>query len=185
MSTNERKQTKFFVSHIWPGMIDVTCSKCGTVATSLHNSEVELVGEKIYLTKKEVSCHRCGETIPAGMLIAEDKQSLDDFSFDDSTVAEREAKEQAEQAARVAMNSSNSSNSSNEKNTVASVLQVYAIINAICGLFLALSMADYYSGAAVFLLFAATLVASGFIYALGEVIKLLHEIKLNTRKTEK
>ena len=71
------------------------------------------------------------------------------------------------------------------KNTVASVLQVYAIINAICGLFLALSMADYYSGAAVFLLFAATLVASGFIYALGEVIKLLHEIKLNTRKTEK
>ncbi len=104
------------------------------------------------------------------------------FSFDDSTVAEREAKEQAEQAARVAMNSSNSSN---EKNTVASVLQVYAIINAICGLFLALSMADYYSGAAVFLLFAATLVASGFIYALGEVIKLLHEIKLNTRKTGK
>lgn len=180
MSTNERKQTKFFVSHIWPGMIDVTCSKCGTVATSLHNSEVELVGEKIYLTKKEVSCHRCGETIPAGMLIAEDKQSLDDFSFDDSTVAEREAKEQAEQAARVALNSSN------EKNTVASVLQVYAIINAICGLFLALRMADdYYSGAAVFLLFGTVLVASGFIYALGEVIKLLHEIKLNTRKTEK
>ncbi len=69
------------------------------------------------------------------------------------------------------------------KNTVASVLQIYAIINAICGLFLALRMAnDYYSGAAVFLLFGAVLVASGFIYALGEVIKLLHEIKLNTRK---
>lgn len=72
------------------------------------------------------------------------------------------------------------------KNTVASVLQVYAIINAICGLFLALRMADdYYSGAAGFLLFGTVLVASGFIYALGEVIKLLHEIKLNTRKTEK
>ena len=69
------------------------------------------------------------------------------------------------------------------KNTVASALQVYAIINAICGLFLALRMAnDYYSGVAVFLLFGAVLVASGFIYALGEVIKLLHEIKLNTRK---
>lgn len=69
------------------------------------------------------------------------------------------------------------------KNTVASVLQIYAIINAIFGLFLALRMAnDYYSGAAVFLLFGAALVASGFIYALGEVIKLLHEIKLNTRK---
>lgn len=77
-------------------------------------------------------------------------------------------------------------NPSNEKNTVASVLQVYAIINAICGLFLALRMADdYYSGVAVFLLFGTVLVASGFIYALGEVIKLLHEIKLNTRKTEK
>ena len=68
----------------------------------------------------------------------------------------------------------------------ASVLQVYAIINAICGLFLALRMADdYYSGAVGFLLFGTVLVASGFIYALGEVIKLLHEIKLNTRKTEK
>lgn len=77
-------------------------------------------------------------------------------------------------------------NPSNEKNTVASVLQVYAIINAICELFLALRMADdYYSGAAGFLLFGTVLVASGFIYALGEVIKLLHEIKLNTRKTEK
>ena len=70
------------------------------------------------------------------------------------------------------------------KNTVASVLQIYAIINAICGLFLAIRMAnDYYSGAAGFLLFGAVLVASGFIYAFGEVIKLLHEIKLNTRKT--
>ena len=70
------------------------------------------------------------------------------------------------------------------KNTVASVLQIYAIINAICGLFLALRMANdyYYSGAVGILLFGTVLVASGFIYALGEVIKLLHEIKLNTRK---
>lgn len=182
MSTNERKQTKFFVSHIWPGMIDVTCSKCGTVATSLHNSEVELVGEKIYLTKKEVSCHRCGETIPAGMLIAEDKQSLDDFSFDDSTVAEREAKEQAEQAARVAMNSSNSSN---EKNTVASVLQVYAIINAVLGLIVSIGLIGDYAAMTGILFFALTLGASFLLYSFGEVIKLLHEIKLNTRKTEK
>ena len=44
-----------------------------------------------------------------------------------ATASEREVKEQAEQAARVALNPSN------EKNTVASVLQVYAIINAILG----------------------------------------------------
>ena len=138
----------------------------------------------------DVKCSKCGNIAHPGGFLGTDYKKWDGEIVCDScytelakaTASEREVKEQAEQAARVAMNSSNSSN---EKNTVASVLQVYAIINAICGLFLALSMADYYSGAAVFLLFAATLVASGFIYALGEVIKLLHEIKLNTRKTEK
>ena len=73
-------------------------------------------------------------------------------------------------------------NSDNEQNTVAIVLQVYAIINAICGLILAFLVGDYYYGGIGFLLFCSVLVASGLIYAFGEVIKLLHEIKLNTRK---
>lgn len=78
-------------------------------------------------------------------------------------------------------------NSSNEKNTVASVLQVYAIINAILGVILSFviaSAADYVPIAG--LLFSILPIGASFlIYSFGEVIKLLHEIKLNTRKTEK
>lgn len=138
-------------------MADVKCSKCGNIA---HPGG--FLGTDYKKWDGEIVCDNCYTELAK------------------ATASEREVKEQVEQAARVALNPSN------EKNTVASVLQVYAIINAICGLFLALRMADdYYSGAAVFLLFGTVLVASGFIYALGEVIKLLHEIKLNTRKTEK
>ncbi len=138
-------------------MADVKCSKCGNIA---HPGG--FLGTDYKKWDGEIVCDNCYTELAK------------------ATASEREVKEQAEQAARVALNPSN------EKNTVASVLQVYAIINAICGLFLALRMADdYYSGAVGFLLFGTVLVASGFIYALGEVIKLLHEIKLNTRKTEK
>ena len=69
----------------------------------------------------------------------------------------------------------------------ASVLQAYAIINAILGVILSFviaSAADYVPIAG--LLFSILPIGASFlIYSFGEVIKLLHEIKLNTRKTEK
>ena len=52
MDISDIKQTKFFVSLVWPGMIDFKCSKCGKLATTLQNRDVELIGEKIYIIKK-------------------------------------------------------------------------------------------------------------------------------------
>lgn len=163
MDTNNMKQDKFYVYRVLPDMIDVKCGKCGGIVATLHDSDVELVGEKTYLTKKEISCRACNETIPAGMLIAQEEIKKDN--------------EEVEKAERTVINSGD------EKNTVAKVLQIYAIINAICGLILAFRVGADYAGGIGFLLFCSVLVASGFIYAFGEVIKLLHEIKLNTRKT--
>ncbi len=71
------------------------------------------------------------------------------------------------------------------KNTVASVLQVYAIINAVLGLIVSIGLIGDYAAMTGILFFALTLGASFLLYSFGEVIKLLHEIKLNTRKTEK
>ena len=120
MSTNERKQANFSVSHVWPEMIDIKCCNCKKFSESLKNGEFEKSGEKSYIIKKQVTCNCCGASAPAGT-------ELEEVYVDADTPV---------------------------KNTVASVLQVYAIINAICGLFLALRMADdYYSGAAGFLLF--------------------------------
>lgn len=86
MDINGIKQTKFFVSHVWPGMIDIKCSKCGKLATTLQNRDVELIGKKVYITKKDVSCSSCRETIPEGMLIAENEQCFDNFIIDDSAL---------------------------------------------------------------------------------------------------
>lgn len=87
MDINDIKQTKFFVSHVWPGMIDVKCSKCGKLAATLQNRDVELIGKKVYISKKDVSCSSCGETIPAGMLIAESEQCFDELIIDNGTLA--------------------------------------------------------------------------------------------------
>lgn len=73
----------------------------------------------------------------------------------------------------------------NRKNTVATVLQVYAIANAICGVILALVVGGKYNAAIGILYCAACIVASYLLYAFGEVVKLLHEIKLNTGNTTK
>lgn len=86
MDISDIKQTKFFVSHVWPGMIDIKCSKCGKLATTLQNRDVELVGKKVYITKKDVSCSSCRETIPEGMLIAENEQCFDNLIIDDSAI---------------------------------------------------------------------------------------------------
>ncbi len=70
-------------------------------------------------------------------------------------------------------------NSMKSKNTVASILQMYAYLNAIGGIILALILAGSIEGMA-FIVFVITLIASFFIYALGEIIELLNAIKLNT-----
>ena len=97
MDISDIKQTKFFVSHVWPGMIDIKCSKCGKLATTLQNRDVELIGEKIYIIKKDVSCSSCRETIPKGMLIAENEQCFDKLIIDDSAIEVlKSANEEAE-----------------------------------------------------------------------------------------
>lgn len=97
MDISDIKQTKFFVSHVWPGMIDIKCSKCGKLATTLQNRDVELVGKKVYITKKDVSCSSCRETIPEGMLIAENEQCFDKLIIDDSALEVlKSANEEAE-----------------------------------------------------------------------------------------
>lgn len=70
-----------------------------------------------------------------------------------------------------------------KKNTVASILKVYAIINAVGGLILALLLGDEISGLLAFGVFVAVAVVSFGIYAFGEVIQLLEDIKTNTSRT--
>ena len=68
-------------------------------------------------------------------------------------------------------------NPQNCKNIVAKILQYYAYLNAAGGVLLAFTLGD---GSLGILIFAIVLVASFFIYALGEIIELLNEIKLNS-----
>lgn len=51
MSTNERKQANFSVSHVWPEMIDIKCCNCKKFSESLKNGEFEKSGEKSYIIK--------------------------------------------------------------------------------------------------------------------------------------
>ena len=63
-----------------------------------------------------------------------------------------------------------------KSNTVALILQGYAMLNALAGLILMLTVDTQYK----ILLFGTTLVASAFIYALGEIVQLLQDIQGNT-----
>lgn len=87
MNINDIKQTKFFVSHVWPGMIDVKCSKCGKMIATLQKREIEQVNKNVYFAKKQISCFNCNEVIPEGMLIAENKKYLDNLEINDSVLA--------------------------------------------------------------------------------------------------
>jgi len=69
----------------------------------------------------------------------------------------------------------------NRKNTIAKILQIYAIINAVAGAILMFILADSLEWTVALIWFALVLVVSFFIYAFGEIIELLTEIKLNTR----
>ena len=67
-----------------------------------------------------------------------------------------------------------------KKNIVAKVLQIYALINGLAGFILMFVIADWYEWTIALVEFALVLVVSFFIYAFGEVIELLAEIKINT-----
>ncbi len=65
-------------------------------------------------------------------------------------------------------------------NIVAKILQVYAYVNAASGLLLALALNKELGALLAWIMFALTLVASFFIFALGEIIDLLQKLKENT-----
>lgn len=65
-------------------------------------------------------------------------------------------------------------------NIVAKILQVYAYVNAASGLILALALNEELGAVLAWIMFALVLVASFLIYALGEIIDLLQNLKENT-----
>ena len=67
------------------------------------------------------------------------------------------------------------------KNTVAQVLKIYAVINFIFGIILSISIGKNIDidGIGIYF-FAASLVINFVIFAFGEVVQLLHDIKINT-----
>lgn len=72
------------------------------------------------------------------------------------------------------------------KNIIAQILKIYAIVNAVVGLFIFLSMQESYVDlieSLSFVFLGACIVVSFGIYAFGEVIQLLQDIKDNTQGT--
>lgn len=67
-----------------------------------------------------------------------------------------------------------------KSNKVADILQTYAALNGIAGFGLMFYIASDFNWVIAIFFFAAVVVASFLIYAFGEVIKLLQQIKDNT-----
>lgn len=67
-------------------------------------------------------------------------------------------------------------------NIVAKVLQVYAYVNTVAGIILALLLIEDWGALVAAIVFAIVFVVNFFIFALGEIIDLLQNIKENTRK---
>ena len=65
-------------------------------------------------------------------------------------------------------------------NIVAKILQVYAYVNAASGLILALALNEELGAVLAWIMFALVLVASFLVFALGEIIDLLQNLKENT-----
>lgn len=72
-----------------------------------------------------------------------------------------------------------------ENNTVAKIFKIYAILNAVaCFIFMyVLIAADYLDTLGVIIWIGTSIVVNVGIYAIGEVIQLLDDIKQNTAKT--
>lgn len=73
------------------------------------------------------------------------------------------------------------------QNTVAKILKIYAVINAICGLILGLYLRGESNDPIIFgiciYFIVACVIASFGVYAFGEVVQLLQDIKDGTNHT--
>lgn len=69
------------------------------------------------------------------------------------------------------------------QNTVAKILKIYAVINALAGVFLGFYIAQELIPEFCFVFAGACIVASFGIYAFGEVVQLLQDIKDGTNNT--
>ena len=68
-----------------------------------------------------------------------------------------------------------------KRNKVAEYLKDYALVNAGCGVLLAVIVMANLDLLLSVLIFLATLFTSGLLYAVGEIVDLLEEIRWNTR----
>lgn len=68
-----------------------------------------------------------------------------------------------------------------QKNKAAAFLKAYAVVNAVCGVLLVLFVMIELDPFLSVLIFFGTALASGLIYAVGEIVDLLEEIRWNTR----
>lgn len=68
-----------------------------------------------------------------------------------------------------------------KRNKVAEYLKDYALVNAGCGVLLAVIVMANLDLLLSVLIFLATLFTSGLIYGVGEIVDLLEEIRWNTR----
>ncbi|WP_455558148.1 hypothetical protein [Agathobaculum hominis] len=69
------------------------------------------------------------------------------------------------------------------QNTVAKILKIYAVLNALAGVFLGFYMSKEFIPEYCFVFAGACIVASFGIYAFGEVVQLLQDIKDGTNNT--
>ncbi len=65
-------------------------------------------------------------------------------------------------------------------NIVAKILQVYAYVNGVAGIILALLLVEDLGALVAAIVFASVLVVNFLIFALGEIIDLLQNLKENT-----
>ena len=71
------------------------------------------------------------------------------------------------------------------KNTIAMIAKGYAVVNGCAGAVLAALMSEILGGLVAFCAFLVILVASFFIYCIGEGIQLLQDIKDNAGQLAK
>lgn len=95
MSINDENSPDFYVSHIWPGMIDISCCNCEKNIGSLQNREVEAVDAKTYILKKRFKCKECGASQDAGTKISTDKPSI---SMEERARRKEQVKERTREA---------------------------------------------------------------------------------------
>jgi len=67
-----------------------------------------------------------------------------------------------------------------KRNTVALILYIYAIVNFIACVIVSFAIGDWYEAEFGIIFFALSVVVNFGIYALGEIIQILHDIRLNT-----